>query len=58
MSERFDVPLKKILNMPIGNNWIFRRGQEPVYGENFDLEEMLERRREREEELDREEASY
>lgn len=58
VAERCDVPLKKILNMPIGNNWIFRRGQEPVYGENFDLEEMLERRREREEELDREEASY
>ena len=58
VAERCDVPLKKILNMTIGNNWISRRGQEPVYGENFDLEEMLERRREKEEELDREEASY
>lgn len=27
-----------ILNMPIGKSWIFRRGQEPVLCDNFDLE--------------------
>lgn len=41
VAERCDVPLRKILNMPVGTNWIFRRGQEPVNGKNFDLEEML-----------------
>lgn len=41
VAERCDVPVKKILNMPVGRNWIFRRGQNPVYGENFKLEEML-----------------
>ena len=43
VAERCDVPLRKILNMPVGTNWIFRRGQEPVNGKNFDLEEMLSR---------------
>lgn len=38
VSERCDVPLKKILNMPVGTNWIFRRGSAPVNGVNFDLE--------------------
>ncbi len=27
-----------ILNMPIGKSWIFRRGQEPILCDNFDLE--------------------
>lgn len=43
VAERCDVPLRKILNMPVGTNWIFRRGQEPVNAKNFDLEEMLSR---------------
>lgn len=43
VAERCDVPLRKILNMPVGTNWIFRRGQEPVNGKNFNLEEMLSR---------------
>lgn len=38
VAERCDVPLKKILKMPVGRNWLFRRGQEPIYGQNFDLE--------------------
>jgi type IV secretion system protein VirD4 len=37
VAERCDVPLKKILNMPVGTNWIFRRGQAPVNGVNFNL---------------------
>lgn len=41
VAERCDMPLKKILNMPVGSNWIFRRGQAPVNGENFDLDEYL-----------------
>lgn len=38
VAQRADVPVKRILNMPVGTNWIFRRGQNPVNGKNFDLE--------------------
>lgn len=38
IARRADRPVKEILNMPIGKSWIFRRGQEPVYCDNFDLE--------------------
>lgn len=38
VAARCDLPLKKILYMPVGTNWIFRRGQMPVNGKNFDLE--------------------
>ena len=41
VAARSDVPVKKILNMPIGTNWIFRRGQAPVNGQNFELEPFL-----------------
>lgn len=36
VAERCDMTVKKILNMPVGTNWIFRRGQSPVNGINFD----------------------
>ena len=38
VAERADLPMKKILNMPVGTNWIFRRGQAPVNGRNYNLE--------------------
>jgi type IV secretion system protein VirD4 len=38
ISKRCDLPLGKILYMPVGTNWIFRRGQKPVNGRNFVLE--------------------
>jgi len=38
VAARCDLPLKKILYMPVGTNWIFRRGQLPVNAVNFDLE--------------------
>ncbi len=41
IAERCDVPLRKILYMPVGSNWIFRRGQEPVNGCNLNLEDFL-----------------
>lgn len=41
VAARCDVPVKKILNMPVESNWIFRRGQMPVYGHNFELEPFL-----------------
>lgn len=43
VAERADVPMKKILNMPVGTNWIFRRGQAPINGKNFDLDSYLEK---------------
>jgi type IV secretion system protein VirD4 len=39
ISKRTNLPLKKILYMPIGTNWIFRRGEEPFNGINFELED-------------------
>lgn len=36
VARRCNLPLRKILCMPIGTNWIFRRGQEPVHGQNYD----------------------
>lgn len=41
VAERCDLPFTKVLNMPVGRNWIFRRGEEPVYGWNFELEPFL-----------------
>jgi ATP-dependent Clp protease protease subunit len=41
VAERCDMPLNKILNMPVGTNWIFRRGQAPVNGVNFNLNMYL-----------------
>ena len=41
VAARCDLPVKKILNMPIETNWIFRRGEAPVYGHNFELEPLL-----------------
>lgn len=41
VAERCDLPLRKILNMPLESHWIFRRGQEPVFGKNLDLEKYL-----------------
>lgn len=38
VADRCDIPVKKILNMPAGTNWIFRRGQAPINAKNIDLE--------------------
>ena len=44
VAERCDVPVKKILNMPVGTNWIFRRGQAPVNGVNFNPDRFRQER--------------
>lgn len=31
VSERWDKPLGKVLNMPVGYCLVFRRGSQPVY---------------------------
>ena len=41
VAERCDISVKKVLNMPVGTNWIFRRGENPVNGLNFELEPLL-----------------
>ncbi len=41
ISRRADVPLKKILYMKVGENILFRRGQEPVHGKNIDLDKYM-----------------
>ncbi len=41
VSRRCDVPLKKILYMPVGTNWIFRRGQAPINGKIIDLNKYI-----------------
>ncbi len=38
VAERCDVPVKKVLNMPVGTCWIFRRGQEPIYTKIVDFD--------------------
>ena len=38
VATRCDVPITKILNMPIATNYIFRRGQAPINGNNFKLD--------------------
>ena len=35
IAKRCDVPLRNILEMPIGKSWIFRRGQKPMYVTNY-----------------------
>ena len=42
VAERCDVPVKKILNMPVGTNIIFRRGEEPIWGKILDLKDYEE----------------
>ncbi len=41
VAKRSDLPIRKVLNMPVGTNWIFRRGDEPVNSKNFDLNAYL-----------------
>lgn len=37
ISERSNQPLHKILDMPLGSNWIFRRGSSPKFSRSVDL---------------------
>lgn len=41
VATRCDMPVQEVLNMPVGNIWIFRRGQEPINGRLFDIEPFL-----------------
>ncbi len=41
VAERCNLPVNRILNMPVGTNWIFRRGQAPFNGKNMEMESFL-----------------
>lgn len=41
VAKRCNLPLEKVLNMPVGSSWIFRRGQAPIRGKNIDLEAYI-----------------
>ncbi len=41
VAKRCNLPMEKILNMPVGSCWVFRRGQPPVKGRNVDLEQYI-----------------
>lgn len=38
IAKRANKPASRILNMPLGMSWVFRRGQEPILCRNFDIE--------------------
>ncbi len=40
VAKRSNKPLHNILSMPVGTNWVFRRGTIPVNGRNFDLDDL------------------
>ena len=37
ISERLNVPLEDVLYMPIGQEYIFRRGQRPIVTSRYDI---------------------
>ena len=41
IAKRADLPVKKILYMPVGTNWVFRRGQAPINGENYNCRKHI-----------------
>lgn len=41
VGERCNKPMNRVLAMPIGNCYVFRRGEEPVYTKLLDLEKYI-----------------
>ena len=39
IAKRANRPLPDILDMPVGTNWLFRRGEKPVHSRSVDLDE-------------------
>jgi type IV secretory pathway TraG/TraD family ATPase VirD4 len=37
ISKRIDIPCNEVLNMPIGKEYVFRRGQGPIITERYSL---------------------
>ena len=38
IAKQVNRPLIEVLHMPVGTNWVLRRGEMPVHGKNFKLE--------------------
>lgn len=43
IGKRCNKPLAKVLNMPVGNCWVFHRGSEPTYTSVSDPEKYMEK---------------
>lgn len=41
ISRRCNKPLGQVLNMPVGNCWVFRRGSQPVYTRLADPKRLI-----------------
>lgn len=39
IAKRANKPLSKILDMPVGTNWVFRRGEKPRFSRTIDIDE-------------------
>lgn len=39
IAKRANKPLTDILDMPVGSNWLFRRGEKPIHSRSVDLDE-------------------
>lgn len=39
IAKRANKPLSRILDMPVGTNWVFRRGEKPRYSRTIDIDE-------------------
>ena len=37
VSTRCNKPVHRVLDMPVGTNWVFRRGERPVFSETKDI---------------------
>lgn len=63
VSERLNIPVEEVLYMPIGKEYIFRRGQKPMITKRYDIQndkeykKLLDLKKEREE-LDKETALF
>jgi type IV secretion system protein VirD4 len=44
VAKRADKMMKSILNMPVGYEWVFRRGEKPLYTKALDLDEYVKSR--------------
>ena len=41
IAERLDIPLQKVMHMPVGMSYVFRRGEKPVYCKNYNAEDLI-----------------
>lgn len=44
ISKRLNIPSHEVLNMPIGQEYVFRRGQAPIKTERYSMQERLQKK--------------